>query len=58
MVITAAVLAGCNRPPKPFDFSFTGRKSAAGTVMIDQLTADRTKGIVISSDLTPTFGDT
>ena len=58
MLVTASLLAGCNRPPKPFDFTFSGRKSAAGFVMIDQLTADRTKGIVISSDLTPTFGDT
>ena len=58
MVVTTTILGGCNRTPKPFDYTFSGSKSATGFLMVDQLTADRTKGIVISSDLTPTFGDT
>ena len=58
MVIAATLLAGCNRAPKPFDYTFSGRTSAHGLVWIDQLSADTTKGIVISSDLMPTFGDT
>lgn len=58
MVIAATLLAGCNRAPKPFDYTFSGRTSAHGLVWIDQLSADTTKGIVIYSDLMPTFGDT
>ena len=50
---TAAVVAisSCAPDPRPFEFTFYGETSGAGFVMVDRLSVDRTKGIVVHAPL-------
>jgi len=57
-ILVVGAMASCTRVPKPFDFTFTGRSSAAGYVMMDQLSADNTKGIMFSANIAPDKGNT
>lgn len=54
LILLMALLCGaCSHQPAPFEFVFEGETSGVGALRADMLTSDRTKGIVMCSDLLP-----
>jgi hypothetical protein len=51
--LVALLCGACSRQPVPFEFVFDGETSGTGALRADMLTSDRTKGIVIHSELLP-----
>jgi hypothetical protein len=56
-ILATGTLAACQRAPTPFDCAFSGESSGTGYVMIDRLSADRTRGVVFYADLLPAKGN-